>query len=204
MPTITEGKKPAGGPPAYAVIGMLVALLLLGTGTFLWLNGDAGGPTVGGPFTLEDSSGRTVTDRDFRGKYLLVYFGYTYCPDVCPTTLNAVAGALDQLGKKADDLQPVFITVDPRRDTPAVMKQYTAAFSPRLLGLTGTAEQIAAAAKEYRVYYAEHRTGPGPNDYSMDHSSILYLMGPDGRFIAPIRTDESAKDIASALAKFMS
>lgn len=204
MPTITNRKKPASGPPAYAVIGMLVALLLLGTGTFLWLNGNAGGPTVGGPFTLEDSSGHTVTDRDFRGKYLLVYFGYTYCPDVCPTTLNAVATALDALGKKADDLQPVFITVDPRRDTPAVMKRYTAAFSPRLLGLTGTAEQIAAAAKEYHVYYAEHRTGPGPNDYSMDHSSILYLMGPDGRFIAPIRTDESGKEIASELAKFMS
>jgi protein SCO1/2 len=204
MPTTTDSKKPAGGPPVYAVIGLLVALLLLGTGTFLWLNGDTGGPAVGGPFTLEDSSGHTVTDRDFRGKYMLVYFGYTYCPDVCPTTLNAVADALDRLGKKVDDLRPLFITVDPHRDTPAVMKQYTASFSPRLLGLTGTDAQIAAVAKEYRVYYAEHRTGPGPNDYSMDHSSILYLMGPDGRFIAPIRADETGQDIASDLEKLMS
>lgn len=204
MPTTTDSKTPAGGPPVYAMIGLLVALLLLGTGTFLWLNGDTGGPSVGGPFTLEDSSGHPVTDRDFRGKYMLVYFGYTYCPDVCPTTLNAVADALDRLGNKADGLQPLFITVDPRRDTPAVMKQYTASFSPRLLGLTGTDAQIAAVAKAYRVYYAEHRTGPGPNDYSMDHSSILYLMGPDGRFIAPIRTDETGQEIASDLAKLMS
>lgn len=149
MPTITDPGKPAGGPPIYAVIGILIAILLLGTGTFLWLNGNAGGPTVGGPFTLESSSGHAVSDRDFRGKYMLVYFGYTYCPDVCPTTLNAVADALDRMGKRADDLQPLFITVDPRRDTPAVMKQYTAAFSPRLLGLTGTDAQIAAVAKEY-------------------------------------------------------
>lgn len=200
----TPSRKP-GGPPAYAVIGMLVALLLLGTGAFLWLNGEAGGPPVGGPFTLVDSNtGHMVTDRDFRGKYLLVYFGYTYCPDVCPTTLNAVARGLDRLGKKADDLQPVFITVDPQRDTPAVMKQYTAAFTPRLVGLTGTPTQIAAVAKEYHVYYARHQTGPGPNDYSMDHSSILYLMGPDGRFIAPIRADASGAEIATELAKLMS
>ena len=192
------------GPPAYAIIGLLVALLLLGTGAFLWLSGEAGGPVVGGPFALVDGDGHTVTDRDFRGKYMLVYFGYTYCPDVCPTTLNAVADALDRLGKKADQVQPLFITIDPRRDTPAVVKQYTAAFTPRLLGLTGSAAQIAAVAKEYRVYYAEHRTGPGPDDYSMDHSSILYLMGPNGRFIAPIRTDETGAEIAADVGKLMS
>ena len=195
MSTTNDPKRPpakaGSGPPVYAIIGLLIALLLLGTGGFLWLNGEAGGPVVGGPFTLENADGQTVTDRDFRGKYMLVYFGYTYCPDVCPTTLNAVADALDKLGNKADRLQPLFVTVDPRRDTPAVMKQYTAAFTPRLEGLTGTPAEIAAAAKEYHVYYAEHRTGPGPNDYSMDHSSILYLMAPDGRFIAPIRADET-------------
>ncbi|HLB98036.1 MAG TPA: SCO family protein [Acetobacteraceae bacterium] len=196
--------KPASGPPAYAVIGLLVSLLLLGTGAFLWLNGNAGGPVVGGPFTLVSGDGHTVTDRDFRGKYLLVYFGYTYCPDVCPTTLNAVADALDKLGSSADRLQPLFITVDPRRDTPQVIKQYTADFSPRLLGLTGTPAEIAAVAKEYHVYYAEDRTGPGPNDYSMDHSSILYLMGPDGHFIAPIRADSTGAEIATQLGKLMS
>jgi protein SCO1/2 len=196
--------KPRPSPPTYAVIGLLAALLLLATGAFLWLNGEAGGPSVGGKFSLTDGSGRVVTDRDFRGKYLLVYFGYTYCPDVCPTTLNAEADALDKLGKKADLLQPLFITIDPRRDTPAVIKQYTEAFTPRLLGLTGSPIEIAAVAKEYRVYYAEHRTGPGPDDYSMDHSSILYLMGPDGRFIAPIRSDETGAEIAADLNKLMS
>ena len=197
-------KRPRVGPPAYAVIGLMVALLLLGTGAFLWLSGETGGPVVGGPFSLVDGDGHTVSDRDFRGKYMLVYFGYTYCPDVCPTTLNAVAEARDKLGKQADRRQPLFITIDPRRDTPAVIKQYTAAFTPRLLGLTGTPAQIAAAAKEYHVYYAEHRTGPGPDDYSMDHSSILYLMGPNGRFIAPIRADETGAEMAADVGKLMS
>ena len=130
---------------------------------------------------------------------MLVYFGYTFCPDVCPTTLNEVADALDRLGGKADRLQPIFITVDPKRDTPAVVKQYVAAFTPRLIGLTGSDEQIAKVAQEYRVYYAEHRTGPGPNDYTMDHSSVLYLMGPDGKFIAPIRADEDGAQMAADL-----
>ena len=201
--------EPAAGrprPPAllYGVMGLLVAVLLLGTGAFIWLSGGSGGSLVGGPFTLEDGNGKPVTDRDFRGKYMLVYFGYTYCPDVCPTTLNEVADALDHLGPKADRLQPIFITVDPKRDTPAVMKQYTAAFSPRLLGLTGTPEQIAKVAKEYRVYYAEHRTGPGPNDYSMDHSSMLYLMGPDGKFVAPIQANQTGAGIAADLNRLVS
>jgi protein SCO1 len=199
--------RPGGArPPAwiFGVIGLLIALLLLGTGAFIWLGGRGTASLVGGPFVLEDSNGKQVTDRAFLGKYMLVYFGYTYCPDVCPTTLNDVADALDHLGPEAAKLQPIFITVDPKRDTPAVMKQYTAAFTPRLIGLTGTPEQIADAAKEYRVYYAEHRTGPGPDDYSMDHSSILYLMGPDGKFIAPIRADESGAQMATDLAKLMS
>jgi protein SCO1 len=203
MPTTTNSKRPAG-PPVYAVVAILIAVLLFGTGAYLWLNGEAGGPRVGGPFTLKNSNGQMVTDRTFRGKYMLVYFGYTYCPDVCPTTLNAVADALDRLGKKADELDPIFITVDPKRDTPSVMKQYTAAFTPRLIGLTGSDAEIATVAKEYHVYYAEHRTGPGPNDYSMDHSSILYLMGPNGQFVAPLRTDSTGAEIASELSKLMS
>ena len=197
-------KRPRVGPPAYAILGLLVALLLLGTGAFLWLSGETGGPLVGGPFSLVDGDGHTVSDRDFRGKYMLVYFGYTFCPDVCPTTLNEVSEALDHLGAKADKLQPIFITVDPKRDTPAVVKQYATAFTPKLLGLTGTPDEIAKVANEYRVYYAEHRTGPGPNDYTMDHSSVLYLMGPDGQFIAPIRTDETGPEIAADLGKLIS
>ncbi len=101
-------------------------------------------------------------------------------------------------------MQPLFITVDPKRDTPAVVKQYAAAFSPRLVGLTGSPEQIAAAAKAYRVYYAEHRTGPGPDDYSMDHSSVLYLMAPNGRFIAPLRADQTGTEMAATLEKLVS
>jgi len=209
MNTMTE--RGTGGPAnprrpgtfLYAVVGLLVAVLLLGTGGFLWLTGSTGGPSIGGPFTLENSSGKTVTDQDFRGKYMLVYFGYTYCPDVCPTTLNAVAEAVDKLGPKAKDLRPIFITVDPQRDTPEVMKQYTAAFSPALIGLTGTPDQIASVAKEYRVYYAKHVTGPGPDDYSMDHSSIIYLVGPDGRFITAIRADASGDEMAAAIAKLV-
>jgi len=189
----------------YAMVGVLVAILLLGTGGFMLLTGtQPAALTVGGPFTLTDGDGKTVTDQTWRGKYMLVYFGYTFCPDVCPTTLAAVSDALDKLGPKADRLQPLFVTVDPKRDTPEVVKQYAAAFGPRMIGLTGTPAQIATAAKEYRVYYAEHRTGDGPNDYSMDHSSVLYLMGPDGRFIAPVRADLGGAEIAAALAKLMS
>jgi protein SCO1/2 len=186
------------------VAGLLIAVVLLGSGGFLWFTGGRGAPSIGGPFTLVNGDGKVVTDGDFRGKYMLVYFGYTFCPDVCPTTLNAVADAMDKLGTKATKIAPVFITVDPKRDTPQMMKQYTAAFSPHLVGLTGTAAQIADVAKEYRVYYAEHRTGPGPNDYAMDHSSVLYLMGPDGRFVAPIPPDESGGEMAAAISKFIS
>lgn len=199
--------KPGGAGPSphiYGIIGLLIAVFILGTGAFVWLSGGGSASLVGGPFTLEDGNGKQVTDRDYRGKYMLVYFGYTFCPDVCPTTLNEVADALDHLGPKASELQPIFITVDPKRDTPAVVKQYAAAFSPRLIGLTGTPEEIAKAAKEYRVYYAEHRTGPGPNDYSMDHSSILYLMGPDGKFIAPVQANESGAQMAAEISKLMS
>jgi len=202
---------PAAGKPRgtslpfiYGLIGLLAAVLILGTGAFFWLTEGGTASLVGGPFVLQDGNGKQVTDRDFRGKYMLVYFGYTFCPDVCPTTLNEVSEALDHLGAKADRLQPIFITVDPKRDTPAVVKQYVAAFTPKLLGLTGTADEIAKVANEYRVYYAEHRTGPGPNDYTMDHSSVLYLMGPDGRFIAPIRTDETGPEIAADLGKLIS
>ncbi len=189
----------------YVTLGVLLAVLLIGAGGFLWLSsGGRNNPLgIGGPFTLRDGNGQAVTDKDFRGKYMLVYFGYTFCPDVCPTTLNAVADAMDKLGPAASSIQPLFITVDPKRDTPAVVKQYAAAFGPKIEGLTGTPEEIAEVAKEYRVYYAEHRTGTGPNDYSMDHSSVLYLMGPNGDFVAPVRADQSGEEIAANLKKLM-
>lgn len=205
MSTITDPKPPAPRI-VYAVMGVALAVLLMGAGAFLWLTGGSNSTAafgIGGPFTLEDGAGKTVTDRDYRGKYMLVYFGYTHCPDVCPTTLSAVADALDKLGSKAQRIVPVFITVDPKRDTPKVVRQYAAAFGPSFVGLTGTAAQIAAVTKEYRVYYAEHRTGPGPDDYSMDHSSVLYLMDSNGRFIAPVRADLSGDEMAQNIGKML-
>ncbi len=176
----------------------LVALFI--AGGFVWLRSPAAPPAIGGPFALTDGAGHSVTDKTFRGKYMLVYFGYTTCPDVCPTTLADVASALDTLGAKASAVQPVFITVDPARDTAEVVGSYVANFGSRWIGLTGTADQVATAAKEYRVYYAKHRTGDGPLDYTMDHSSILYLVGPDGRFIAPVPADAPPADMANDIA----
>lgn len=184
--------------------GALAALLMIGVGAIIWLTQGAEGPLgIGGPFKLVDQDNRPVTEQTYRGKYMLVYFGFTFCPDVCPTTLNHVADALDRLGDKADKLVPILITVDPKRDTPAALKQYVAAFTPRMVGLTGTPEQAAAAARAYRVYFKENRTGPGPNDYTMDHSSILYLMGPDGAFVAPLRAEATGEQIATDLARYL-
>jgi len=194
--------RPATPMLPYAVAGVLLALLMFGAAGFLWF-GTSARAAVGGPFTLVNGAGQQVTDRSFRGKYMLVYFGYTYCPDVCPTTLQALAGALDALGAKANDVAPIFITVDPARDTPAVMQRYAAAFSPQLIGLTGTPAEIAQVEKEYHVYAEKHVTGPGPNDYGMDHSSVIYVMGPDGRFISPL-AEAAPKQMATDIAKLMS
>ena len=183
--------------------GALVALLMVGGGAWFWLSGEDGPMTIGGPFVLVDGDGRTVTERSFRGKYMLVYFGFTWCPDVCPTTLGQVADALDRLGPEAERVVPVLISLDPKRDTPKAMKEYAAALHPRLVGLTGTPEQTAAAARAYRVYWAEKRTGPGEGDYTLDHSSILYLMGPDGRFISPINASASGEQMAAELRRLM-
>ncbi len=182
----------------------IIVVLVIGGGAWLYISQDVSAQIggIGGPFTLIDGSGQTVTDRTFRGRFMLVYFGYTFCPDVCPTTLTTVAAALDRLGPQADQVQPLFITVDPARDTPKVMHEYTAAFSPRILGLTGSEQQIGAVARGYRVYFASHAAA-GTSDYTVDHSSILYLMGPDGRFVAPLRTDQSAGALAAEIRKDM-
>lgn len=181
-------------------------VLAVGVGSWWYLSdalGQDGAGGIGGPFALTDGQGRAVTDRDFRGRFLLVYFGYTFCPDVCPTTLNQVAGALDRLGDKATAVQPLFISIDPQRDTPKVVGDYAAAFSPRIVGLTGTPDQIAAVAREYRVYYAAQRAD-ATGAYSVDHSSILYLMDRAGRFVAPIRADLPADKLAEELTKLTS
>jgi protein SCO1 len=155
--------------------------------------------TIGGPFTLSTPDGAMVTDRTYRGKWLLVYFGYTSCPDSCPTMLLDIATALKELGPDSAKVQPLFITVDPQRDTPQVMQQYTQSFDPQILGLVGTPEQIAAAAQEYGVYYVRHGTGSGVNDYVMDHSTYLYVMDPEGKFVRAFHGDTSGERIADVL-----
>ena len=190
------------------VIGVLIAIA-----AGLWLSefmvGGSGGPgavsssgkaQVGGPFTLVNDAGETVTDETFRGRYMLIYFGFTFCPDVCPTELGIMSAALDQLGEKAEKVQPLFVTIDPERDTPEVMSRYVTLFHPRLMGLTGTPEQIASIAKAYHVFYRKAED-ESSTDYTMDHSSIVFLMGPDGEYLKlfPPQTppDKMAETIAS-------
>jgi cytochrome oxidase Cu insertion factor (SCO1/SenC/PrrC family) len=136
---------------------------------------------IGGPFALIDHTGKRRTDEDFRGKLMLVYFGFTYCPDVCPTDLQNIGLALDMLGAASEHVQPLFITVDPARDTPEHLKDYVPMFHPRLIGLTGDAAAIHAAAAAYRVYYAH--VPLKEDDYTVDHSSFIYLMGADGKYL---------------------
>jgi protein SCO1 len=159
--------------------------------------------TVGGPFTLVAPDGATVTDRTYRGKWLIVYFGFTFCPNTCPTALVEIGTALEKLGRNAADVQPLFITVDPERDTAAVLGEYLQSFDPRIIGLTGTLQQIAAVAEEYGVHYALHRTGPGSNDYVVDHGTYLYLMDPEGAFVRGFDADIAGERIAEAVRDIM-
>jgi protein SCO1/2 len=142
-----------------------------------------GKATVGGPFTLTDHTGRRVTDKDFRGQHLLVFFGFTYCPDVCPSGLQVMTAALEELGPKAEKITPIFISVDPERDTPEQLALYVSSFHPRLVGLTGTPEEIQQVAKAYRVYYKKVEDEGSTAGYTIDHTSIIYLMSPTGEFI---------------------
>jgi protein SCO1 len=179
------------------LVGVLIAFsLFMGE---LVARAAASTVTIGGPFTLSTLDGTTVTDQTYRGKWLLVYFGYTLCPSSCPTTLLTVSMALKKLGPDAAQVRPLFITVDPERDTPKVFQQYIASFDPRIVGLTGTPQQIAAAAHEYGAYYVRHSTGPGPDDYVMDHSTYLYLMDPRGKFVRAFDPDTSSDRITDAL-----
>ncbi|MEP6839628.1 MAG: SCO family protein [Bradyrhizobium sp.] len=139
---------------------------------------------VGGPFELTDHAGKPRTERDFRGKLMLVYFGFTYCPDICPTDLQAIGQTLDKLGAEADSVQPLFITVDPERDTAQHLAEYVPMFHPRLIGLTGSAGAIRKAADAYKVYYAKIDTGKAADgDYTVDHTAFIYLMDRDGNYL---------------------
>jgi protein SCO1/2 len=159
--------------------------------------------TIGGPFTLVAPDGTTVSDQTYRGKWLLVYFGYTFCPTSCPTALLDIASALEQLGTEAAEVQPLFITVDPQRDTPSVMSEYTRSFDERIVGLTGSPQQIAAVAEEYGAYSARHQTGPGAADYVMDHSTYIYLMDSRGKFVRGFDADTPGARIADTVRELM-
>jgi protein SCO1/2 len=164
----------------------------------------AGVAAVGGPFRLIDQDGKERTERDFRGQFMLVYFGFAFCPDACPTALQAMTVALNQLGKDADQVVPIFITVDPERDTVAQMKTYAQNFHPRLVALTGSPDRIAEAAKNYRVYYAKQKDPNVTADgYLMDHTSIIYLMGRDGRYLAHYTHNSSPGAIAAEIRKYI-
>jgi protein SCO1/2 len=158
----------------------------------------AQGVMLGGPFSLVDHTGRAVTERDFAGRAMLVYFGFTYCPDVCPTELGTIAAAIDAMGPAGERVTPVLITIDPERDTPAALADYVSRFHPRMVGLTGSAEQIAQAARAYRVYYAKVRPRDS-TDYLMDHSSFIYFVGPDGRVRSLFRPETTPEAIAAAV-----
>ena len=158
-----------------------------------------GKAAIGGAFTLTDHTGKQVTEKDFRGKYSLVYFGFTFCPDVCPSELQVISEALNLLGDKAQSVTPVFISVDPDRDTVEQMASYVSNFHPSLVGLTGTHEQIKAAARAYRVYYKKVDDEMSSDGYSMDHSAIVYLMNADGEYVSHFSYGTKPKDMAKKL-----
>lgn len=197
-----------------ALLALAAGIVLLAVGIVFWLRpappakvaADSGvmrvpaGAAIGGPFQLVDQDGKPASNADFAGKFMLIYFGFTHCPDVCPTELQTMANAMDVLGASdAAKVVPVFISVDPERDTPAQLKGYVAAFDSRMVGLTGTPEQIAAVAKEYKVYFNKQPNAAAPDDYQVDHTSFLYLMGPDGALRSMFRGGASAEAIAGEI-----
>lgn len=199
--TQTVSLMPSRSKFIFALSVLFIALVTaLGTLWFSMNPRDAvtssGTALVGGPFELTDQDGKRVTDRDFLGSYMLIFFGFTYCPDVCPSELQVMSAALDELGSEAARVAPVFITIDPERDTPDVMKQYVSNFHPSMVGLTGSAEDIRKVASAYRVYYARQPGKENDPDYTMDHSTILYLMGPDGKFLTHFTYGTDAKALA--------
>lgn len=164
------------------------------------------GARIGGPFALVNQDGAATTDKDFAGKYRLMYFGYTYCPDVCPVDLQKLMAGFAAFEKAepaaAAKLAPIFVSVDSERDKPAVLKEYVTAFHPKLVGLTGTPEQIAATAKSYAILYSKAGK-PGATEYLMDHSRLAYLFGPDGKPIALVPHDGTPQEIAAELKRWV-
>ena len=156
---------------------------------------------VGGPFQLVDQNGKTITEKDFKGYPTLVFFGFTNCPDVCPTTLFEVSEIFRELGKDGDRVKSLFVSVDPERDTPEKLKDYLASFDPHLIGATGDAASITAIGKAYRVYYKKVPLDGG--GYTMDHTAIVYLMDKDGRFVAPFNMKRRSEEAAADLRRYL-
>jgi len=187
---------------------LILSAFLIGvvifTGMFLYSTGNFGaGPAsaIGGPFKLIDQNGNTITDADIKGRPFLVFFGYTHCPDVCPTTLFDVSEVMRALGKDADLTGALFITVDPERDTPAVIKDYLSSFDPHLRGATGDRAAVDSVEKAYRVYAKKVPTEGG--DYTMDHTALVYLMDKQGRFVAPFSLKRRPEDAAAYLRGYL-
>ncbi|HZO45598.1 MAG TPA: SCO family protein [Xanthobacteraceae bacterium] len=188
--------------------GAFVAGLVLCIAVVMLLTGSRGGApslpqvaAIGGPFSLTDQNGRTVTDEDFKGRPFLVFFGFTHCPDICPTTMFEISEIMRKLGPDGDRMRALFITVDPERDTPAALKDYVSSFDPRIVAVTGDEAAIAAVAKAYRAYYK--RTPLAEGGYTMDHTAIIYLMGKDGRFVTPFSLKRTTDAAAAELRKYL-
>ncbi len=201
-------EKPTGAPRFAAIAMILAGVLVIAAGTLLTLavrnnpNGSVLASAIGGAFHLVDQNGRPFSDADLKGKWHLIFFGYTNCPDTCPTALNELSLALDRLGKARDRVAIVFITTDPERDTQAVLKSYVENFDGPITALTGSVEEVAQAAKAYRVYSAKHLRPDG--GYDMDHSAVIYVMDPQGRAAATLSPDATAPAIAERLQKLLS
>lgn len=161
--------------------------------------GTVGRVNIGGPFTLTNQEGVSVSDEDFRGQYTLVYFGYTFCPDLCPTELQTITFALEALGDAAEKITPLFVTIDPKRDTVEAMRDYVSYFHPRLVGLTGTVLEIAQVTKAYGIFYAVSEDDGSTTEYLMDHTTTMYLMGPDGQYRTHLRAGMTAEEMAAAI-----
>ena len=188
------------------IISAFLTGLVVFTGVFLYATGNLGSSNpdtsaIGGPFKLVDQDGAPITDADIKGRPFLVFFGYTHCPDICPATLFEVSEVMHALGKDADRAGALFITVDPERDTPAVMKDYLSSFDPHLRGATGDRAAVDAAEKAYRVYAKKVPTTDG--DYSMDHTALVYLMDKQGRFVAPFSLKRRPADAAADLRRYL-
>jgi protein SCO1 len=189
------------------ILGAFLAGLVLFFAAILLVTGYAPSPVgqavaaVGGPFQLQDQNGKAVTDADMKGKPFLVFFGFTHCPDICPTTLFDMSQLMKELGPDADRTGALFITVDPARDTPKVIKDYLSNFDPHLRGLTGDPAAVAAALKAYRVYAKKVPLDGG--DYTMDHTAVVYLMDKDGRFVAPFNLKQTPEAAAAQLRGYL-